>query len=55
MAPELSTKFGEGFFWEILFLSIPFGIGIAYFLFGLILPSLVKFVGRIWNGSSTAR
>lgn len=55
MAPEISALFDERFVWWSLLITIPIGIGTDLLILGLIMPGLVKLVGRIWNGASTMR
>lgn len=55
MTPEISALFDNEFVWWSLIITIPAGIGSAFLILGLILPGLVKLIGRIWNGKSTMR
>lgn len=55
MTPEINALFDDEFVWWCLLITIPAGVGIAFLVLGFIMPSLVKLVGRIWNGKSTMR
>ncbi len=55
LAPQLGALFGEdNFLWGLL-IAVPVGIGTIFLAFGLLLPGLIMWVGRIWKGSATMR
>jgi len=55
MTPDINAIIDDEFVWWSLLITMPAGIGIAFLVFGFIMPGLVKLVGRIWKGESTMR
>ena len=53
--PEISGLLGDDdSTWSLTFV-IPIGIGISFLIMALIIPGLIRLIGKIWKGPATMR